>query len=140
VIIIYTYPEPTPILISPQIEQLAEGQAHWLEQVSLKDRASFLDEQKALHDAWKADMQALVEGQNTALQQVVMQTAAVLRAQTLASGSSQAAPVIPQQASEARRPASVPSWRWISAVFLLGSGAALALALSALAWTKFAGQ
>ena len=48
-----------------QIEQFAEAQATWLEQVSLKDRASFLEEQKALHDAWKADMETLIEGQNT---------------------------------------------------------------------------
>ena len=41
-----------------------------LDQVSLKDRASFLEDQKALHAAWKADMQALIEGQNGALQQV----------------------------------------------------------------------
>lgn len=61
------------------IEQLAEAQATWLEQVSLKDRASFLDEQKALHDAWEADMEALIEGQNTALQRVVERTAAQLR-------------------------------------------------------------
>jgi len=61
------------------IEQLAQAQATWLEQVSLKDRASFLEAQKALHDAWKADMEALVEGQNTALQRVVERTAAQLR-------------------------------------------------------------
>jgi hypothetical protein len=36
---------------------------------------SFLEEQKALHDAWKSDMEALIEGQNTALQQVVAQAA-----------------------------------------------------------------
>jgi hypothetical protein len=39
--------------------------------VSLKDRASFLEEQKALHEAWKTDMQAVIEAQNGALQQVV---------------------------------------------------------------------
>jgi AcrR family transcriptional regulator len=61
------------------IEQLAEAQATWLEQVSLKDRASFLEAQKALHDAWKADMEALIEGQNTALQRVVERTATQLR-------------------------------------------------------------
>ena len=43
-----------------QIEQFAEAQATWLEQVSLKDRASFLEEQKALHDSWKADVNALI--------------------------------------------------------------------------------
>lgn len=63
-----------------QIEQFAEAQATWLEQVSLKDRDSFLEEQKALHDAWKADIEALIDGQNGALQEVVMTTAAALRA------------------------------------------------------------
>ena len=71
-----------------QIEKVAEAQAHWLDQVSLKDRASFLEEQKALHEAWKADMQALIEGQNGALQQVVMQTVALLRNQAPAAGRS----------------------------------------------------
>jgi AcrR family transcriptional regulator len=64
-----------------QIEQFAEAHATWLEQISLKDRATFLEEQKALHDAGKVDMEALIDGQNTALRQVVVQTAAVLRAQ-----------------------------------------------------------
>ena len=30
-----------------QVEKIAEAQAHWLDQVSLKDRASFLEDQKA---------------------------------------------------------------------------------------------
>jgi hypothetical protein len=64
-----------------QIEQFAEAQATWLEQVSLKDRASFLDEQKALHDAWKTEVELFIRGQNTALRQVVVHTAAALRAQ-----------------------------------------------------------
>jgi hypothetical protein len=56
--------------------------------VSLKDRASFLEDQKALHEAWEADMQALIEGQNGALQQVVMQSAALLRNPAPAAGRS----------------------------------------------------
>ncbi len=56
-----------------QVEKFSEAQAHWLDQVSLKDRASFLEDQKAQHETWKADMQALIEGQRSALQQVVMQ-------------------------------------------------------------------
>jgi AcrR family transcriptional regulator len=121
-----------------QIEQLAEAQAHWLEQVSLKDRASFLEEHKALHDAWKADMEALIEGQNTALRQVVMQTAALLRVQapgaearSTAAGSHQdvAAPALPGRA--------IP-WGWLSAGMLMGTGATVALA--ALAWMQIAGQ
>ena len=81
-----------------QIEQFAEAQATWLEQVSLKDRASFLDEQKSLHDAWKADMEALVEGQNAALQQVVVPTVALLRNQGPAAGPARASPPAPLQA------------------------------------------
>jgi hypothetical protein len=50
-----------------KVEKVAEAQAHWMDQVSLKDRASFLEDQKAPHEAWKADMQALIEGQNGAL-------------------------------------------------------------------------
>jgi len=80
-----------------QIERVSEAQAHWLDQVSLKDRASFLEDQKALHAAWKADMQALIEGQNGALQQVVMQTVALLRNQAPAAGQVLATPPAPLQ-------------------------------------------
>jgi hypothetical protein len=62
-----------------QIEQFAEAQATWLEQVSLKDRASFLEEQKVTHAAWKTDITALIEDQNGTLRDVVLQTAARLR-------------------------------------------------------------
>ena len=64
-----------------QVEKFSEAQVHWLDQVSLKDRASFLEDQQGLHEAWKADMQALIEGQSSALQQVVLQTVSLLRAQ-----------------------------------------------------------
>ena len=80
-----------------QIEKVAEAQGHWLDQVSLKDRASFLEDQKALHEAWKADIQALIEGQNAALQQVVMQTVALLRNQAPAAGQVLATPPAPLQ-------------------------------------------
>ena len=49
---------------------------------ALKDRALFLEEQKAPHDAWRAEMEALIEGQNTTLRHVVMQAAVSLRART----------------------------------------------------------
>jgi hypothetical protein len=121
-----------------QIEQLAEAQAHWLEQVSLKDRASFLDEQKALHDGWKADMEALIEGQNTALRQVVMQTAAVLRTQTPALGPGSMAETSPQAVAAPGRPGRVIPWGWISAGALIGTG--ITVALAAVAWLQFLGQ
>ncbi|NEV64765.1 hypothetical protein [Thiorhodococcus minor] len=65
-----------------QIKQFAEAQATWLELVSLKDQTLFLEEQKAPYDAWRADMEALIEGQNSTLRQVVMQAAVSLRART----------------------------------------------------------
>lgn len=116
-----------------EIEQLAQAQARWLEQVSLKDRASFLEEQKALHQSRKVDLEALIEGQNTALRQVVMQTAALLRAKaqgvesrSTAGGSLQAV------AAVAPRGRVIP-WRWIYAGALMGTGATMALAVVALA-------
>lgn len=96
-----------------QIEQFAEAQATWLEQVSLKDRATFLEEQKALHGHWKADMEALLEGQNTALRQVMVQTAALLRAQTPAAGPILATPPTPLQ-GQAPAPTGMRNpWAWI---------------------------
>jgi hypothetical protein len=120
------------------LEQFAEAQATWLEQISLKDRAAFLEEQKALDDAWTADMEALIDGQNTALQQVVMQAAASLRAQTRAMAS---------RSTEATSPtvvvAPVPlgwvvPWDWIATGMLLGR--AVTVALTTAAWFLVAEQ
>lgn len=123
-----------------QIEKVAEAQAHWLDQVSLKDRASFLDDQRALHEAWKADMQALIEGQNGALQQVVMQTVALLRNQALAAGPLLATPPAPLQ-TQASAPTGMGNpWAWIWAGMLLGTGATVVLTLAALVERAFAGQ
>lgn len=111
-----------------QIEQFAEDQKTWIEQVSLQDRASFLEAQQALHDAWKADMEALIEGQNHALQQVVIQTAGSLRAQMQDTGarSQTHQPSTVTAVSNAPRP--VITWIWIAAGMLLGVGATMTLA------------
>ena len=122
-----------------QIEKLAEAQAHWLDQVSLKDRASFLEDQKALHAAWKADMQALIEGQNGALQQVVMQAAALLRAQAPASGSVLATPPAPLPVQTSAPTWMGHPWAWIWAGMLLGTGATVVLTLAAVVWRPLAG-
>ena len=108
-----------------QIDKIAEAQAHWLDQVSLKDRASFLEDQKALHEAWKADMQTLIEGQSSALQQVVMQTVALLRTSF--------EPAKPAPQAQRIQPAP-PPWIRFSIGVLLGTGATAALALAAVVW------
>jgi len=123
-----------------QIERVSEAQAHWLDQVSLKDRASFLEDQKALHEAWKADMQALIEGQNAALQQVVVQTVALLRNQAPAAGPVLAAPPVPLQAQASAPTGMGNPWAWIWAGMLLGTGATVALTLAAVVGRAFAGQ
>lgn len=122
-----------------QIEKVAEAQAHWLDQVSLKDRASFLEDQKALHEAWKADMQGLIEGQNSALQQVVMQTVALLRNQTPAAGPAPATPTAPLQAHTSALTGTDNPWAWIWAGMLLGTGATVVLTLAAVIGRAFAG-
>ena len=121
-----------------QIEQFAEAQATWLEQVSLKDRVSFLEEQKALHDAWKADMETLIEGQNKALRQVVMQTAASLRTRTPAAESRSTTTASPRAVAAQKTLGRFIPWGWISAGILLGTGATVAL--TATAWFQLAGQ
>ena len=123
-----------------QIEKVAEAQAHWLDQVSLKDRASFLEDQKALHAAWKADMQAFIEGQNGALQQVVMQSAALLRNQAPSAGPVLASSPAPLQA-QASAPTGIGNpWAWIWAGMLLGTGATVVLGLATVVVRAFAGQ
>lgn len=123
-----------------QIEKVAEAQAHWLDQVSLKDRASFLEDQKALHDVWKADMQALVEGQNGALRQVVMETAALLRNQAPAAGAILATSPAPLQAQASAPTGMGNPWGWIWAGLLLGTGATVVLTLASAVWRPLAGQ
>ncbi len=98
-----------------QVEKFSEAQAHWLDQVSLKDRASFLEEQKALHAAWKADMEVLIEGQSTALREVVMQTVALLRAQGPSMSSrSRWRPDRSKRSLVAANAGRVIPWGWIS--------------------------
>ncbi|MBP6582348.1 MAG: transcriptional activator TraM [Chromatiaceae bacterium] len=123
-----------------QVEKFAEAQAHWLDQVSLKDRASFLEDQTALHAAWKADMQAFIEGQNGALQQVVMQSAALLRNQAPSAGPVLASSPAPLQA-QASAPTGIGNpWAWIWAGMLLGTGATVVLGLATVVVRAFAGQ
>jgi hypothetical protein len=123
-----------------QIEKVADAQAHWLDQVSLKDRASFLEDQKALHEAWKADMQALIEGQNAALQQVVMQTVALLRNPAPAAGLVLATSPAPLQAQASAPTGMGNPWAWIWAGMLLGTGVTVVLTLAAVVGRAFAGQ
>jgi hypothetical protein len=121
-----------------QVEQFAEAQATWLEQVSVKDRASFLEEQKALHDAWKADMETLIEGQNTGLRQVVMQAAAVLRAQGAGVEARSTAADAPENSTAPTPPGHVIPWGWLSAGTLMGSAATAAVTV--IAWLQLAAQ
>ncbi len=120
-----------------QVEKIAEAQAHWLDQVSLKDRASFLEDQKALHDTWKFDMQALIEGQNSALQQVVMQTVSLLRNQSPSAGRSTS--VAPMTHQSAQHPRQMRRWPWIASGMLLGMGTTIALTLATIMWLDFVG-
>ena len=123
-----------------QIEKVAEAQADWLDQVSLEDRASFLEDQKALQEVWKADMQALIEGQNGALQQVVMQTVALLRNQAPAAGAVLATPPVQLQAQASAPIGMGNPWAWIWAGMLLGTGATAVLTLAAVIGRAFAEQ
>lgn len=111
------------------IEQFAQAQTHWLEQVSLKDRDAFLEEQKSLYDAWKADIAALIEGQNGALRDVVMQTVARLRRP----------PAAPHPWRRSAIPNSRP-WHWLTAGALLGLGATVTTTLATWSWVLIAGQ
>lgn len=114
-----------------EVEAVAQAQAHWLEQVSLKDRASFLEEQKA-------DMAALIEGQNAALQQVVMQTVALLRAQGSTAGAAPPEPAAARQATARAGPVS--AWTWLWGGMLLGTGATVVLTIAMVVWVQVIGR
>jgi hypothetical protein len=111
-----------------QVEQLAQAQALWLEQVSLKDRAGFLDEQKTLHERWKTDMQALIEAQSGALQRVVVQTVALVKAHAGATQVEVAQ--VPRAASKSFDARAALGMTLLASV----CGAGLALASAWLPW------
>jgi hypothetical protein len=122
-----------------EIQQLAQAQASWLEQVSLKDRASFIEDQKALHQVWKADMQALIAGQSGALREVVLQTVARLRVPSAAGP----APAPPLALAHPSRRSTIPNfrpWRWLAAGALLGLGATVTTTLATWSWMWIAGH
>ena len=124
-----------------QIEQFAEAQATWLEQVSLKDRASFLEEQKVLHEAWKADIKALIADQNGTLKDVVLQTAARLRRPGAGGPASTALPS-PAVLHPRHRAAILGfrPWRWLAAGALLGLGATVTTTVATWSWMWSASQ
>ena|GEM_PF-2752896 len=120
------------------IEQFAAAQATWLEQVTLKDPASFLEEQKALHATWTAEMEALIERQNKALRQGVMQTAALLGGQAARVESRSTAADSPQKLTAPAPPGQVISWGWLSTGMLMVSEATVALTV--IVWLALGAQ
>jgi hypothetical protein len=68
------------------MEATAEAQAHWLEQTVLKDRAKFSSELSELHESWAAEVQSIVQGHETALRRVVVQTVQLIQDQHAAKG------------------------------------------------------
>jgi len=85
-------------------------------------------------------MQALIEGQNGALQQVVMQTVALLRAQAPDAGPVLTTPPAPRQTQASTPTAMGNPWAWIWAGMLFGTGATVVLTLGAVVGRAFAGQ
>jgi AcrR family transcriptional regulator len=124
-----------------EIEQLAQTQAHWLEQVSLKDRATFLEEQKAMHAAWNVDMQVIVEGQNGALREILTQTVARLRGPIAAAPAPAALsrPLAPHPPDRCANPNFFP-WRWLAAGALLGLSATVTTTFAVWGWMRFTGH
>lgn len=80
----------------------------------------------------------MIEGQNTALRQVVMQTAAVLRAQGPGVETRSTAADMPENFTAPTTPGRVIPWGWIAAGMLMGSGATVALVV--IAWLQLAAQ
>ncbi len=83
-------------------------------------------------------MQTLIEGQDGASRQLVMQSAALFRVRCTTLG-----PASPAQAVrlQAETPASVgPASPWAWAGMLFGAEVTAALGLAAVVWIPFAGQ
>ena len=53
------------------LQEHAEAQAQWIEQITLQDRSNLLEQQKALLEGWQADMERIIAGQNAGLERVV---------------------------------------------------------------------
>ncbi|MEA3642135.1 MAG: hypothetical protein VBE63_19660 [Lamprobacter sp.] len=73
-------------------------------------------------------MEALIEGQNHALQQVVIQTAGSLRAQMQDTGARSQTLQPSTVTAVSNAPPPVITWIWIAAGILLGVGATMTLA------------
>ena len=86
-------------------------------------------------------MATLIQGQNGALRDVVMQTVARLRGPAAAEAALPALPppAIPHPPRRAEIPDFRP-WHWLAAGALLGLGATLTTALATWGWTGIAGQ
>ena len=83
------------------------------------------------------ELEALIAGQNTALQEVVMQTAALLRAQAPGVEPKSTAVGSPQAIPAPAHGCAIP-WGWLSAGMLMGAVAAVALAEAA--WVQLVAQ
>ena len=53
------------------LQEHAEAQTQWIEQITLQDRSNLLEQQKALLEGWQADMERIIAGQNAGLERVV---------------------------------------------------------------------
>ena len=53
------------------LREHAEAQAQWIEQVTLTDRSNLLEQQKALLEGWRTEMERIVAGQNAGLERVI---------------------------------------------------------------------
>ena len=84
-----------------------------------------------------AQVEALIAGQNTALQEVVMQTATLLRAQGPGVEPKSTAVGSPQAIPAPAHGCAIP-WGWLSAGMLMGAVAAVALAEAA--WVQLVAQ
>ncbi|ESQ17364.1 MAG TPA: hypothetical protein DIW77_20260 [Chromatiaceae bacterium] len=83
-------------------------------------------------------MEALIEGQNTTLRQVVMRTAAVLRVQGPGAEARSATAGSPPESPTPAPPRHGNPRAWLSTGMLMGSGATMAVAV--IAWLQLGGQ
>jgi hypothetical protein len=83
-------------------------------------------------------VELLIRGQNTALRQVVVQAAALLRAQGPGVGSTTTAAGPPQAITAPAACGQAIPWGWISAAALMGTGATVGLTL--IAWLQLSAQ